>query len=116
MSVKARFEQAKKDFEKWGINVEEALEKLKNTKISVHCWQGDDVTGFEVSQNALSGGIQATGNYLGKARTPEELRKDLEKALSMIPGKHKVNLHAIYAETNGVAVERDEINPEHFAN
>ena len=116
MSVKARFEQAKKDFEKWGINVEEALEKLKNTKISVHCWQGDDVTGFEVSQNALSGGIQATGNYLGKARTPEELRKDLEKALSMIPGKHKVNLHAIYAETNGVAVERDEIKPEHFAN
>ncbi len=116
MSVKERFEQAKKDYEKWGINVEEVLKKLLETKISIHCWQGDDVTGFEVSQNALSGGIQTTGNYPGKATTPEELRADLEKALSMIPGKHKVNLHAIYAETNGVAVERDEIKPEHFAN
>ncbi|MCR6097745.1 L-rhamnose isomerase [Salipaludibacillus agaradhaerens] len=116
MATKNNFERAKKAYEKWGVNVEEALNKLKSIPISLHCWQGDDVTGFEVNQQALSGGIEVTGNYPGKATTPEELRRDLEKALSLIPGKHRVNLHAIYGETNGDAVERDELKPEHFKN
>lgn len=116
MSVKERYQLAKQDYEKHGIDVEKVLTELQKVKISIHCWQGDDVTGFEVSQNDLSGGIAATGNYPGKARNPEELRQDLDKALSLIPGKHKVNLHAIYAETNGEVVERDQLKPEHFAN
>ncbi|MFL0251352.1 L-rhamnose isomerase [Clostridium neuense] len=116
MDLKERYEAAKSEYAKWGIDVDKVLEELKKVKISVHCWQGDDVTGFEASKQALSGGIAATGNYPGKARTPEELRSDLDKALSLIPGKHKVNLHAIYAETNGEAVERDELKPEHFKN
>ncbi len=116
MNIKERYLEAKKDYEKFGINVDKVLEDLEKVKISIHCWQGDDVTGFEVSQSELSGGIAATGNYPGKARTAEELRADLDKALSLIPGKHKVNLHAIYAETNGEVVERDEIKPEHFEN
>ncbi|WP_396426767.1 L-rhamnose isomerase [Lederbergia sp. NSJ-179] len=109
-----QFEQAKKEYEQWGIDVEEALEKLKGIPISVHCWQGDDIGGFEVNKNELSGGIEVTGDYPGKARTPEELRMDLEKALSLIPGKHRVNLHAIYAETDGEVVDRDKIEPKHF--
>lgn len=116
MNIKERYLEAKKDYEKFGINVDKVLEDLKKVKISIHCWQGDDVTGFEVSQSELSGGIAATGNYPGKARNAEELRKDLDKALSLIPGKHKVNLHAIYAETNGEVIERDEIKPKHFEN
>ncbi|WP_315073606.1 L-rhamnose isomerase [uncultured Clostridium sp.] len=116
MNIKEKYELAKKEYEKWGIDVDKVLEELNKVKISIHCWQGDDVTGFEVSQNELSGGIAATGNYPGKARNAEELRKDLEKALSLIPGKHKINLHAIYAETDGEAVERDELKPEHFKN
>jgi L-rhamnose isomerase len=114
MSVKSQFELAKKEYEQWGINVEEVFEKLKNVPISVHCWQGDDVGGFEVNKGELSGGIDVTGNYPGKAKTPEELRMDLEKALSLIPGKHRVNLHAIYAETDGEVVERDQLEPKHF--
>ncbi|WP_226667889.1 L-rhamnose isomerase [Metabacillus litoralis] len=116
MSVKESYELAKKQYEKWGINVEDVLEKLKQVPISIHCWQGDDVGGFEVNKGELSGGIDVTGNYPGKARTPEELRSDLEKALSLIPGKHRVNLHAIYAETNGEVVERDQLEPKHFEN
>ncbi|PMC38041.1 L-rhamnose isomerase [Bacillus sp. UMB0899] len=116
MSVKESYELAKKEYEKWGINVEEVLEQLKQVPISIHCWQGDDIGGFEVNKGELSGGIDVTGNYPGKARTPEELRSDLEKALSLIPGKHRVNLHAIYAETNGEVVERDQLEPKHFEN
>ncbi|MDU6038667.1 MAG: L-rhamnose isomerase [Clostridium butyricum] len=116
MNIKEKYELAKEEYEKWGIDVDKVLEELNKVKISIHCWQGDDVTGFEVSQNELSGGIAATGNYPGKARNAEELRKDLDKALSLIPGKHKINLHAIYAETDGKAVERDELKPEHFKN
>lgn len=116
MNVKEKYEVAKKEYERWGIDVDKVLEILNKVKISIHCWQGDDVTGFEVSQNELSGGIAATGNYPGKARNAEELRKDLDKALSLIPGKHKVNLHAIYAETDGKVIERDELKPEHFKN
>lgn len=116
MSIKERYEGAKKDYEKHGINVEKVLSDLEKVKISIHCWQGDDVIGFEVSQNDLSGGIATTGNYPGRARNAEELRKDLDKVLSLVPGKHKVNLHAIYAETNGEFVERDQLKPEHFEN
>ncbi|MCV9885411.1 L-rhamnose isomerase [Metabacillus halosaccharovorans] len=116
MSVRESYELAKKEYEKWGINVDEVLEQLKQVPISIHCWQGDDVGGFEVNRGELSGGIDVTGNYPGKARTPEELRSDLEKALSLIPGKHRVNLHAIYAETNGEVVERDQLEPKHFEN
>lgn len=116
MTVKENFEIAKKQYEKWGIDVDEVLQQLKSVPISVHCWQGDDIEGFELDQHELSGGIDVTGNYPGKATTPEELRSDLEKALSLIPGKHRVNLHAIYAETNGEAVERDKLEPKHFEN
>lgn len=114
--VQRRYELAKESYVKWGIDVDAVLETLKTIPISINCWQGDDITGFEVNQHELSGGIDVTGNYPGKATTPEQLRSDLEKALSLIPGKHRVNLHAIYAETDGKAVERDEIEPEHFKN
>jgi len=116
MTTKQSYELAKQQYEKWGVNVDAVLEQLKNIPISIHCWQGDDVAGFEVNKGELSGGIDVTGNYPGKARTPEELRSDLEKALSLIPGKHRLNLHAIYAETNGEAVERDQLEPKHFEN
>lgn len=110
------YELAKKTYEEWGVNVDEALNKVNDIAISLHCWQGDDVTGFENPDAQLTGGIQTTGDYPGKARTPEELRADLDKAMSLIPGKLRLNLHAIYAETNGEKVERDELKPEHFAN
>ena len=116
MTIKKKYERAKKEYEKWGIDVEQALEKLKQVPISIHCWQGDDIGGFETNQQELSGGIDVTGNYPGKATTPEELRSDLEKALSLIPGKHRVNLHAIYGETDGEVVERDALEPKHFKN
>lgn len=116
MTIQEKYEIAKKDYERWGTDVDQALEKLKNIPISIHCWQGDDIGGFETHQRELSGGIDVTGNYPGKATTPEELRCDLEKALSLIPGKHRVNLHAIYGETNGEVVERDELEPKHFEN
>ncbi|KLK99424.1 sugar isomerase [Bacillus pumilus] len=116
MTMRENYEIAKKEYEKWGINVDEVLEQLKNVPISIHCWQGDDIAGFEVNKGELSGGIDVTGNYPGKATTPQELRRDLEKALSLIPGKHRVNLHAIYAETNGEVVERDQLEPRHFEN
>ncbi|MGZ9817138.1 L-rhamnose isomerase [Peribacillus simplex] len=116
MTIKEQYEAAKQAYANWGIDVDTALETLKKVAISIHCWQGDDIGGFEVNKSALSGGIDVTGNYPGKATTPEELRMDLEKALSLIPGKHRVNLHSIYAETNGEAVERDQIEPKHFEN
>ena len=116
MTIKEQYEAAKQAYANWGIDVDAALETLKKVPISIHCWQGDDIGGFEVNKSELSGGIDVTGNYPGKATTPEELRMDLEKALSLIPGKHRVNLHSIYAETNGEAVERDQIEPKHFEN
>ncbi|SEM59039.1 L-rhamnose isomerase [Terribacillus saccharophilus] len=114
MTVIKAYELAKSMYEGLGVDVEAALDKLKTVPISIHCWQGDDIGGFEVQQNELSGGIDVTGNYPGKATTPEELRADLEMALRLIPGKHRINLHAIYAETDGQHVERNEIKPEHF--
>lgn len=97
-----------------GVDTERALAVLRTVPISLHCWQGDDVGGFETDEGLTGGGIQATGNYPGKARTPAELRHDADKALSLIPGTHRFNLHAIYAETGGRKVERDELTPEHF--
>ena len=114
MSVKSQFDLAKIEYEQWGINVEQVIEKLKGVPISVHCWQGDDIAGFETDKKELSGGIDVTGNYPGKATTPAELRQDIEKALSLIPGKHRINLHAIYAETDGEVVERNQLEPKHF--
>lgn len=107
-----RFENAAEIYKKYGIDAESALKRLSGIPISVHCWQGDDVTGFE-SRAALSGGIQATGNYPGKATTPEELMSDYEFALSLMPGKKRINLHAIYAITDE-KIERDNIKPEYF--
>ncbi|CDQ41144.1 MULTISPECIES: L-rhamnose isomerase [Virgibacillus] len=114
MSIEARYNEAKKQYKKWNIDVDQVLKELKKVPISIHCWQGDDIGGFEVNQQELSGGIDVTGNYPGKATTPEELRNDIEKALSLIPGKHRINLHAIYAETDGEVVDRDQLEPKHF--
>lgn len=110
----SEYENAKKRYEALGINVEEAVEKLGNLSISIHCWQADDVTGFENPDGELTGGIQATGNYPGKSRTIQELRNDLEKVFSLIPGKHRVSLHAIYGDFGGEFVDRDQIEPKHF--
>ncbi len=109
-----RYNEAKEIYAQYGVDTEKALEELKNATVSVHCWQGDDVTGFD-SKQALSGGIQTTGNYPGKARTPEELMADCDKAFSLMPGKKKLNLHACYAIfEDGETVGRDKIEPKHF--
>ena len=110
----SRYEEAKKIYEALGVDTEEALGKLKDVTISVHCWQGDDVTGFD-SRASLSGGIQTTGNYPGKATTPEELMADIDKAFSLIPGKKKLNLHASYAIfEDGEFADRNALEPKHF--
>jgi len=113
--VNTRFEQAVKRYAQLGVDVNEALKKLVQTPISIHCWQGDDVTGFENAGAALSGGIQATGNYPGKARTFEELKADFDKAISLIPGKKRINLHASYAIFAGEKADRNRLEPKHFA-
>ena len=107
------YELAKQAYSTYGVDTEEALARLADVSISIHCWQGDDVGGFE-SAGSLTGGIQATGNYPGKARTPEELMADFDRAISLIPGKKKINLHAIYAITGGERVDRDKLEPKHF--
>jgi len=115
MNVKERYESAKEIYAGIGVDVEEAVKKLEQIPISMHCWQGDDVMGFE-GVESLSGGIQATGNYPGRARTPQELMDDIDKALSLIPGTHRLNLHASYAIfEEGQQVDRDALKPEHFA-
>lgn len=106
------YEHAKETYAKIGIDTEEVLKKLAELPISLHCWQGDDVVGFE-DTGSLSGGIMATGNYPGKAGTPQELMADIEEVLSLLPGKYKINLHAIYAITDGT-VDRDKLEPKHF--
>jgi L-rhamnose isomerase len=108
------YELAKQTYADMGVDTEAAINTLSKIAVSMHCWQGDDVAGFESSQG-LDGGLVATGNYPGKATTAGELRMDVDKALSLIPGKHRLNLHAIYLEAPG-KVERDKITPEHFAN
>lgn len=110
----SRYDEAKKLYAALGVDTESALNKLKDVTISVHCWQGDDVIGFD-SPSALSGGIQTTGNYPGKATTPEELMADIDKAFSLIPGKKKLNLHASYAIfEDGKFADRNALEPKHF--
>ena len=109
------YEEAKKYYADLGVDTDKAIEALKDITVSVHCWQGDDVTGFD-SKEALSGGIQTTGNYPGKATTPEQLMADIDKAFSLIPGKKKLNLHACYAIfEDGEFADRDALKPSHFA-
>jgi len=105
---------ARERYAEIGVDTDKAMDRLSKIPISLHCWQGDDVGGFENPETGLDGGLAVTGNYPGKARTPDQLRTDLEKALSMIPGKHRLNLHAIYLDTNR-KVERNELEPGHFA-
>lgn len=108
------YDSAKAAFEDWGVDTEAAISRLKTVPISMHCWQGDDVAGFETRGGSSGGGIQATGNHPGRARTPDELRADLEFAYSMIPGRHRLNLHAIYMDTDE-SPDRDQIEYKHFA-
>lgn len=110
----SRYEEAKKIYAALGVDTDKALDTLKNVTVSVHCWQGDDVVGFD-SKESLSGGIQTTGNYPGKATSPEELMADLDKAFSLVPGKKKLNLHASYAIfDDGEFCDRDALEPKHF--
>lgn len=104
---------AKERYAEIGVDTDEALKKLSNIKVSMNCWQGDDIKGFLFPNQELTGGISVSGDYMGAATTPSELRQDLEKAYSLIPGKHKVNLHAIYADTDE-KVDLDELEPRHF--
>lgn len=108
------YQEAKETYAKIGVDTERAMEKLKNTAVSVHCWQGDDVVGLD-GGGAASGGIQTTGNYPGRARNFEELKEDLKKAFSLMPGKKRLNLHASYAILNGDKADRNAYRPEHFA-
>lgn len=110
----SRYDEAKKIYAGYGVDTEKALNALKDVTISIHCWQGDDVTGFD-NKSELSGGIQTTGNYPGKATTPEELMADIDQAFSLIPGKKKLNLHASYAIfEDGEFADRNKIEPKHF--
>jgi L-rhamnose isomerase len=113
-AIEAAYEMAREQYAELGVDVAQACERLQGISISLHCWQGDDVRGFESEAGLTGGGIQATGNYPGRAQNVDELRSDLEAALRLIPGKHRLNLHAIYAEYGG-RVERDELEPRHFA-
>lgn len=109
----SRLEEAKKQYAELGIDVDAVIETLKKQPVSLHCWQGDDVTGFD-HDGPLTGGIQTTGNYPGKARTPEELMADMDKVISLCPGKKKINVHACYAIFDGEFVDRDKLEPKHF--
>ena len=112
-NINKAYELAVERYAAIGIDVEKVMEQLQNVQLSLHCWQADDVTGFE-SSGELTGGIQATGNYPGKARNIDELRADILKAASLIPGNHRLNLHEIYGDFGGKFVDRDEVTPEHF--
>jgi L-rhamnose isomerase len=113
--IERAYALARERYAAFGVDTEAALERLAQVSISLHCWQGDDVGGFENPDIALGGGLAVTGNYPGKPRNADELRQDLDKAYSLIPGRHRLNLHAIYAETGGRRVERTDLQPEHFA-
>ena len=108
------YSEAKDFYKELGIDTEKVLDTLKDVTVSMHCWQGDDVVGFD-SKESLSGGIQTTGNYPGKATTPDELMSDIDKVISLVPGKKKLNLHACYAIfENGEFADRDKLAPAHF--
>src|SRR6266481_4437318 len=107
--VEQAFNLTRERYAALDVDVGRALKSLATIPVSLHCWQGDDLGGFDPGAGALGGGLVATGNYPGKARTPDELRMDYQKALSLIPGKHRVNLHSIYGEFESGHVDRDEI-------
>ena len=113
-NLEKSFALAKERYAAIGVDVDRVLKALAKVPVSLHCWQGDDLGGFERFGETLGGGLVATGNYPGKARTPQELRADAETALSLIPGKHRFNLHAFYGDFGGKKVDRNEIRPEHF--
>lgn len=108
------YNMAKERYAAIGVDTEKVLEELQKVRISMHCWQGDDVKGFLDPEGELKGGIMSTGNFPGAAHTPEQLRADLDKAYSLIPGKHKLNLHAMYPDTDE-KVDLNEIEPKHFS-
>lgn len=112
--LKKAYEDAKAQYATLGVDADQAIDQLNNLSISIHCWQADDVSGFENPEGELTGGIQTTGNYPGKARTINELKGDLEKVISLIPGKHRISLHATYGDFGGQFVDRDKIEPAHF--
>ena len=112
--IQKAYEIAVERYAAVGVDTEKVLKTMQDFHLSLHCWQADDVTGFEVQAGALSGGIQATGNYPGKARNIDELRADILKAASYIPGTHRLNLHEIYGDFQGKVVDRDQVEPEHF--
>jgi len=114
-NVERSYEIAKEIYASYGVDTDQVIEKMKTFPVSLHCWQGDDVTGFEGLQGITGGGILATGNYPGRARNGDELRQDIDKAMSLIPGKQRLNLHAMYVETDGKKVDRDEIEVTHFS-
>lgn len=112
--IQSAFEHATERYAALGVDVNRALADMKKISFSLHCWQADDVTGFENQGGALTGGIQVTGNYPGRARTIDELRTDIKQATSYIPGSHRLSLHEIYGDFQGKIVDRDEVEPEHF--
>jgi len=107
--VQKKYELAKDEYKSFGVDVEKAMSELDSINISLNCWQGDDVTGLE-GTSELTGGIMSTGNYPGKARTATELRADIDKAMDLLPGTQKLNLHAMYPDFNGNKVDRDKLS------
>jgi L-rhamnose isomerase len=114
-AVDKAYEVARQRYAEYGVETDKALKELAEVAVSLPCWQGDDVAGFETCEGFTGGGIITTGVYPGKARTPDELRADLGKAFSLLPGKHRLSLHASYLETAGKSVDRNEIQPEHYS-
>ena len=111
----SNYPSARDQFSQWGVDTEAALAALASIPVSLHCWQGDDVAGFEThSESTTSGGIQATGNYPGRARSIPELQADLDQVAALVPGKLRLNLHAIYADFGGKKVERDVLTVDSF--
>ncbi|HOB32489.1 MAG TPA: L-rhamnose isomerase, partial [Verrucomicrobiota bacterium] len=115
-AIERAYRHASERYAALGVDTDKALETLSRISISIHCWQGDDVGGFENAGGEIGGGLAVTGNYPGRARTPDELRADFEKAVALVPGNHRLSLHASYAEMNGKKVERDQLSIEQFRN
>ena len=114
-NIELAYEYAKKQYADLGVDTEDAIKKMEHVKISLHCWQADDVAGFETPDSELGGGgIQVTGNFPGKAKTIEQLKTDVEKVMTLLPGKQRLNLHAIYGDFGGEKVDRDQIEVKHF--
>ena len=112
--IEKAYELAKQEYAEMGVNTDEVIKKLDELVISLHCWQTDDVGGFEKAGSELGGGLQVTGNYPGKARTMVEMKADMDKVFSLLPGKQRLSLHAIYGDFSGEKVDRDQIELKHF--